>query len=161
MHVNVCVRLGALLLIVGACASAPAESLTREEQANRQLVLALTKAMQEHNVPLAAGFLEEGYIQHNPMVPTGKAGFVKFFSGLWKDGPLPSKEAMPNPPVLVVTEGEIVILMFRRATPEPGDPSKTYDSFWFDAYRVASEKIAEHWDPLTKPPVGAKPAPAE
>jgi hypothetical protein len=78
-----------------------------------------------------------------------------------KDGPSPSKQTLPNPPVLVVTEGDIVMLMFKRATPEPGGPGKTYDSFWFDAYRVAGDKIAEHWDPLTKPAVGARPAPAE
>jgi predicted SnoaL-like aldol condensation-catalyzing enzyme len=161
MNVNTCVRVGALFLVVGACPPASAGNLTREEQANKELVVAFTKAMQEHNVPAAANFLQDDYIQHNPMVPTGKAGFVKFFSALWKDGPLPSKQTLLNPPVLVVTEGDIVLLMFKRATPEPGDPGKTYDSFWFDAYRVAGDKVAEHWDPLTKPPVGAKPAPAE
>jgi predicted SnoaL-like aldol condensation-catalyzing enzyme len=161
MNGNVRMRVGALFLAIGAFASASAENLSREEQACKQLVLAFTKAMQEHNVPAAANFLQDDYIQHNPMVPTGKAGFVKFFSALWKDGPLPSKQTLLNPAVLVVTEGDSVMLMFKRATPEPGDPGKTYDSFWFDAYRVAGDKIAEHWDPLTKPPIGATPAPAE
>ena len=151
----------ATFLIAAHCAPALAETLSATEQANKQLVLALTKAMQEHNVPLAASYLEDNYIQHNPMVPTGKAGFAGFFSKLWKDGPLPAKNTLPNPPALVVTEGDIVMLMFKRATPEPSDPSRTYDSFWFDAYRVAGDKIVEHWDPLTKPPVGARPAPAE
>ena len=151
----------AVLLAAVAGVAAAEDNLNPTERENKALVLAFTKAMQERNVPAAATYLEDGYIQHNPMVPTGKAGFVKFFSGLWKDGPLPAKETFANPPVLVVTEGDVVMLMFKRVTPEPADPGKTYDSFWFDAYRVAGNKIAEHWDPLTKPALGAKPAPAE
>ena len=104
------------------------------------------QAMAAKNVPLASSYLADGYIQHNPLVPTGKAGFVAFFNKVWAGKP-PSPWVAPDE---VVTEGDLVSVMLKRPKPEPSDPTKTYDSFWFDLYRVDGGKIVEHWDGATK-----------
>lgn len=41
--------------------------------------------------------------------------------------------------------------MMRRPRPEPADATKTYDSYWFDLFRVRDGKIVEHWDSALKP----------
>ncbi len=53
----------------------------------------------------------EDYIQHNPNVPTGRAGFVEFFSKFAKPkNPIPDKLA--NPPVVMGAKGDFVWLVF-------------------------------------------------
>lgn len=136
--------LAAALLTVTA---APAFALTAQEQANKDLVLAQMQAMAERDVAKASSYLADGYIQHNPMVPTGKAGFVGFFGPRWAG----QKPGVFAPPTEVVVEGDLVMVMQERPRPEPGAPGKTYNSFWFDLYRVQDGKIAEHWDGATKP----------
>jgi len=153
-------RLSALILPAAAftaslsVASVPAWALTRQEQANRQIALDLTAAMQAKDLAKASSYLADGYIQHNPNVPTGRAGFVAFFTKRWQGQP-PSK---PDAPVVTVVQGDLVSLIFRRPKPEPADPSKTYDSFWFDTYRIEHGKVAEHWDGSVKQPQPAAPA---
>ena len=40
--------------------------------------------------------------------------------------------------------------MWKVKKPEPSNPAKTYDSFWFDMFRVKDGKLVEHWDNATK-----------
>jgi predicted SnoaL-like aldol condensation-catalyzing enzyme len=84
-------------------------------------------------------------------VPTGRAGFVQFFSQFAK--PVPIQEKIQAPLVDIVAEGNLVVLSFVQELPEPTDPSKTYTTTWFDMFRVEGNKIAEHWDPTVKHPV--------
>ena len=53
--------------------------------------------------------------------------------------------------IAVLAEGDLVQLMMRRPRPEPADATKTYDSYWFDLFRVKDGKIVEHWDSALKP----------
>ena len=49
--------------------------------ANKRLVYDFwRKVLEAGHLELANQYLDEGYIQHNPNVPTGRAGFVEFFS---------------------------------------------------------------------------------
>jgi predicted SnoaL-like aldol condensation-catalyzing enzyme len=127
------------------------------QDANRKIVLAFTKAMQEQNLAVAVSYITDGYIQHNPNVPTGKAGYLEFFTPRWKDGPKPSAPTLANPPVLSLAEGDEVVLVFKNTQPDPVDPNKSYDNFSFDAYRLEHGKIAEHWDGGLKRPPAPKP----
>jgi predicted SnoaL-like aldol condensation-catalyzing enzyme len=128
----------------GAAAAAERVGAAQLEK-NKQLVLALTQAMADKDVDLASSYLADGYVQHNPMVPTGKAGFVGFFSKVWQ-GQKQAVHPLENPPVEIIAEGDLVMAIFKHATPDPVDPSQSYESFSFDAYRVTNGKVSEHWD---------------
>lgn len=94
-------------------------------------------------------YLAEGYIQHNPRVPTGRAGFVEVFSKFAKPKPVEAKVQAPL--VAITAEGDLVILSFVRKVVDAKDPSQSYTTTWFDMFRIENGRIAEHWDPATKP----------
>lgn len=96
------------------------------------------------HMELAEKYMAESYIQHNPMVPTGRAAFIDFFSKFAKPKPIESKVRAPL--VSIVAEGDYVVLSFVREVAEPSDPAKKYTTTWFDMFRIENGKIAEHWD---------------
>jgi predicted SnoaL-like aldol condensation-catalyzing enzyme len=143
---------GAALLSGAAHAGTPAE--------NKKLVLDFQREVFEaQNAANAAKYLDPGYIQHNPTVPTGLKGFQDTFGARWTS-PKPVQATLQNPPVETIAADDIVIMIFKRPRPEPSDPAKMYDTFWFDAYRVKGTKIVEHWDAATKPAAPPAAAPA-
>ena len=89
-------------------------------------------------------YLAEGYVQHNPNVPTGRAGFVAAFAPHAKPKEVAARIAAPL--VSVVAERDLVILSFVRERPDPADGTRKYTTTWFDMFRVENGKIAEHWD---------------
>jgi len=93
-------------------------------------------------------YMAESYIQHNPMVPTGRAAFVDFFAKRAK--PQPIEPRIKAPLVAMLAEGDLVMLSFVREYPDPADASKKYTTTWFDMFRIENGKIAEHWDSATK-----------
>ena len=89
----------------------------------------------------APRFMRDDYIQHNPNVDTGLAGFLRFFSKLGGPRDIPSE--LPGL-VLIQAEGDYVTLSF---VDERKDPAKEpYTTTWFDMFRIQDGKIAEHWD---------------
>lgn len=104
---------------------------------------------------LAPKYMAETYIQHNPLVPTGRQAFVDFFSRVRK--PMPIEPRVKAPLVAVLADGDLVVLSFAREYPDPQDPTRKYTTTWFDMFRIVDGKIAEHWDPATKPAAPAKP----
>lgn len=117
--------------------------------ANKRLVYDFWREVLEAgHLELADKYLSESYIQHNPAVPTGRAGFVKFFSQYSKPGPIAEKIRAPL--VNIVAEGDVVILSFVQTLPDPAQPGKTYSTTAFDMFRIENGKLAEHWDAMTK-----------
>jgi predicted SnoaL-like aldol condensation-catalyzing enzyme len=100
------------------------------------------------HLELAPKYLAEGYIQHNPNVPTGRAAFVEFFSRFKKPGPIAPKITAPL--VAIAAERDLVVLSFAREVPDPKDPAKKYTTTAFDMFRIENGKIAEHWDAMTR-----------
>jgi predicted SnoaL-like aldol condensation-catalyzing enzyme len=96
----------------------------------------------------AEKYLAESYIQHNPNVATGRAGFVDFFSKFAK--PTAVNPKVQGPLVAIAAEGDLVVLSFVRPGADPKDPAKKYTTTWFDMFRVENGKIAEHWDSAPK-----------
>jgi len=101
------------------------------------------------HLELAEKYMAEGYIQHNPSVPTGRAAFVEFFSRFKKPKAIEAKVAAPL--VSITAEGTLVVLSFVREVADPKDASKKYTTTWFDMFRVENGQITEHWDPAIKP----------
>ena len=113
--------------------------------ANKRIVYDFWREVFEgRHMDLAEKYMAEGYIQHNPNVPSGRAAFVEFFSKL--SGPKPIEAQVKAPLVALVAEGDLVVLTFLRELPDPKDPTKKYTTTWFDMFRIENGKIAEHWD---------------
>ena len=154
-----------LSLIVAAAILAPAYrlleaqdlKLTPEEQKNQQIAFVEFHDMLQYgHLELAEQYMAPGYIQHNPNVPQGRDGFVQYMTRLRK--PEPIQAEWKTKPSLVITSGDLVLLMFDRTAPDPADPSKKYTYNGFDMVRVDGGLIQEHWDAAKKnPPAPQKP----
>ncbi len=149
----------ALAMAPAAQAQLPVQANPNQEQllkspdarlaANKRLVYDFWREVFEaRHMELAEKYMAESYIQHNPNVPTGRAAFVDFFSKLSK--PKPIEPRVKAPLVAIVAEGDLVVLSFVSERKDPKDTTKKYTTTWFDMFRVANGKIAEHWDPDTK-----------
>jgi predicted SnoaL-like aldol condensation-catalyzing enzyme len=117
--------------------------------ANKRLVYDFWREVFEGgHMELVDKYLAEGYIQHNPMVPTGRAAFVEAFSKRVK--PVAIEARIKAPLVALTAEGDLVTLAFVRESDDPSAPGKKYTTTWFDMFRIENGRIAEHWDPATK-----------
>ena len=94
----------------------------------------------------APQYMDEGYIQHNPNVTSGRAAFVALFTK--KGAPLPIAPRMKMHVINIVADGPFVMVSTVRQMRDTQDPKHIYSTTWFDMFRL-NEKglIAEHWDP--------------
>ena len=125
----------------------PAESLknTPEEQKNEQFVLNMYRdVLQYHHFELAPKYMAADYIQHNPSDPQGRDPLIAELSERFKPEPL--QPEMKNKPGLVITKGDIVLMMTSRPVKDAKDPAKTYMQNHFEMIRVQNGLAQEHWD---------------
>ena len=117
--------------------------------ANKRLVYDFWREVLEAgHLELADKYLAADYIQHNPTVPSGRNGFVQFFSRFAKVKPIAA--SITTPLVTIMAEGDLVMLGFVKEYPDPAAPGQKYTTTWFDMFRVRDGKIVEHWDPARK-----------
>jgi predicted SnoaL-like aldol condensation-catalyzing enzyme len=100
------------------------------------------------HLELAPQYMLETYIQHNPNVPTGRRGFIDFFSKFAKARPI--VDTIQGPLIAIIAEGDRVMLSFKAVHPDPKDPAKTYTTTSFEMLRIENGKVAEHWDSALK-----------
>jgi len=87
-------------------------------------------------------YVGDDYIQHNPLVKNGKAGFIEYFQQMSDDYPNKGINF-----VRAVAEGDLVALHTHQTW--PGDQKYvTMDFFRFDD----NGKIVEHWDAIQEIP---------
>jgi predicted SnoaL-like aldol condensation-catalyzing enzyme len=129
-----------------------AAPINGQEKKNLDMVLTWWREVLDGgHLELTSKYQAEDYIQHNPNVNTGRAGFVEFFSKFAKPkNPIPDK--LTNPPVVKGAKGDFVWLIFETEQKDPRDASKTYHSNSFDVLRIQNGKVQEHWDSAQKNP---------
>src|SRR5262245_39670094 len=102
--------------------------------ANKQVALHIVRDLLECNHwDEADKWLTPEYIQHNPLVVSGRDPVVKFFSSRPKK-PIPEK--MQTKVVAVIADGDLVMVAFPRELKDPKDPTRTYTTTWFDMWRI-------------------------
>jgi predicted SnoaL-like aldol condensation-catalyzing enzyme len=115
--------------------------------ANKRLVYDFWREVLEAgHLEKADHYLSPSYIQHNPNVPTGRDGFVDYFSRFAK--PHAVNPAIEAPLVNILAEGDLVVLSF--VQPQKDGAGAAYSTTWFDMFRIENGQIAEHWDPSVK-----------
>jgi predicted SnoaL-like aldol condensation-catalyzing enzyme len=115
--------------------------------ANKKLVFDFWREIrQAHNVERAAELMAEGYVEHDPNLPTGRAAFVRSLDRLPKQ---PVKTTIDDL-VTIVAERDLVVLAFRRELPDLAEEGQTYTTTAYDTFRIADGKIAEHWSSAVK-----------
>jgi predicted SnoaL-like aldol condensation-catalyzing enzyme len=126
--------------------------MNKQEKKNLDMVLEWWRVViQNRQMDQAPKYQAEDYIQHNPNVPTGREGFIAFFSKLPKFN-VPNPDKLANPPVVMGAKGDFVWLIYETESKDPRDPSKTYHSNSFDVLRIQNGKVQEHWDSAMKMP---------
>lgn len=120
-------------------------------EANKKIVVDFYRYVWEPKDDQALmNWLPESYLEHNPMFPGGRADLANFLKSRRTGPPAKVADKLTDPPELIVAEGDLVTWIFKRARKDPKDNSKTYDSFWFDTFRIKDRKIVEHWDGATR-----------
>ena len=114
-----------------------------QEQANLKAVLAFyDKALNQKDADAAIAYMGDQYIQHNPTVEDGKAGFRKLLAML--------KEKVPNAHSEVkqsFVQGDYVILHVHSRR-DASDRGRAI----VDIFRLDHGKIVEHWDVIQPVP---------
>jgi predicted SnoaL-like aldol condensation-catalyzing enzyme len=114
----------------------------------RDIVLAFYEAaLNEKNPDKARAFLGENYIQHNPNVPDGIEGFLRFIRFRREKYPTARNEVKR-----VIAEGDLVALHVHSVV-IPNSPGRMI----VDIFRVEGGKVVEHWDVIQEIPVALFP----
>ena len=130
------------LIMSGIALAQPPRDLTAEE-ANRTLVLTFyDQFFNRHEPDEAATVIADNYRQHNPEVPDGKAPFVDYFTGFFKDNPNSKAKIVRS-----ATEGDLVYLHVH-STNGTNDRGQAV----VDIFKVQKGKIVEHWDVIQDVP---------
>jgi predicted SnoaL-like aldol condensation-catalyzing enzyme len=95
-----------------------------------------------HRVEKIFDYVAEGYVQHNPQLPDGRAGFRQFMDG-------PGRDMVYRDVFRIIGQGNFVVVysqVFRGA-----------ELAVFDLFRVADGMLVEHWDNSEPLPEGPQP----
>lgn len=94
-------------------------------------------------------YIAPDYRQHNPNVAPGRGGVLQLVSIIRDRTP-----GMIAPPEKrfnrAIAQGDLVVIMWDQAQPDPTKPGKTYVGQAFDVFRVKDGQLVEHWDDTRK-----------
>jgi predicted SnoaL-like aldol condensation-catalyzing enzyme len=118
--------------------------------ANKRLVFDVWRSIVNGGrVELADELLAPGYIQHSPLLPTGREAFKGIFSAVPRSETIP---AVVSPPlVAILAEHDLVAMALKQEVADP-DGGGTFTTTHFNLFRVENGRLAEHWHSLEGPP---------
>ena len=121
-----------------------------QTQQNKQLMADFATAVfVKKDLSQLPSFMQQNYIQHNPLVPQGLAGFEQFFNAWFKAVPDWHYQLEK-----LVAEGDSVWAYGVYSGTQKGDwlgipaTGKHYSIYAVDIFRIENGKLAEHWDVL-------------
>lgn len=127
--------------------------------ANKRLVFDMWRGVvNAGRVELADRMLSESYIQHSPVISTGRAAFKQVFSAVERRDEIP--EVVSPPLVTIIAEGDLVVMALREEMPAAGGEG-TYANVHFNLFRVHDGRLAEHWHSVQAAPGPGVPSPAD
>lgn len=101
---------------------------------NKELVKSFYKDIfTEGNLANISNYIVDDYIQHNPRVETGRAGFIKFIEEFIK--------LKPKIEFINISSENNFVYVFFKCTLANGIINKVCD-----IYRIENSKLVEHWD---------------
>ena len=104
---------------------------------NKQLVLDFyAKVYGQGDFSYADSVIHENYIQHNPLVKTGKYGFMEFLNMLSQ---MPKPEKPQKPFMRIVSEDNFVVVHSKVNF-------MAKDHATVDLIRIENGMFVEHWD---------------
>ena len=126
--------------------------------ANKRLVFDMWRSIVNAGHTEAADvMLAEGYIQHSPVLRTGRTAFKQIFSVV------PRRDIPPlvSPPLVhSIAEGNLVVMSLRESVAaREGVPA--YVTTHFNLFRAENGRLAEHWHSVHTPPGADVPLPEE
>jgi predicted SnoaL-like aldol condensation-catalyzing enzyme len=119
-----------------------------QSQANKQILADFgAEVFGKKDLSKLDKYMQEEYIQHNPLVPQGLEGFKTFFADWFK--------AVPDwnyTLTKIVSEGDTVWAYGTYSGTQKGEwlgitaTNKPYSIEAVDIFRIENGKLAEHWD---------------
>jgi predicted SnoaL-like aldol condensation-catalyzing enzyme len=138
------------LSVLATAAHAQRAKVSADEEANKKVVFEFYRQVWETgNAELLPQFYAADFKEHNPAVPPGGLDGLARFLKMRFPTVKPAGKELQNPPAMVQVDGDLVTWTFKRDAKDPKDGS-TYNSYWFDTYRVKNGKVIEHWDAATR-----------
>jgi len=101
----------------------------------------------EHDFSSLTEYMQEDYIQHNPLVPQGRDGFQGFFEDVFRAIP-DWKHDLKN----LIANGDFVWVYGTYSGTQTGEwlgipaSGKTFAFDAVDIFRLEDGRLAEHWD---------------
>jgi predicted SnoaL-like aldol condensation-catalyzing enzyme len=137
----------ALLIVVGggipalaqgnvAPASAAQRDIAKEERNRAFVINFYDLVFNKHDFKAAEDMVSEGYIQHNPRFPTGRAAFIEILAKQFKQNPEAHSRIVRS-----AVDVDLVWLHIHSVA-QPQDRGMAI----INIFRVADGKIVEHWD---------------
>jgi predicted SnoaL-like aldol condensation-catalyzing enzyme len=129
---------------VGAAQEALLRSADARLAANKRVVFDFTRTVVDAaEAGDADKYVAADFIDHSPIGASGLAGVKARFGARPK---LPVQPWLRAPVVAIVAEGDMVALVTMRELPHPHHAGRTYTTTTFNMYRLAGDRIVEHWD---------------
>ena len=126
--------------------------------ANKRLVFDMWRSIVNAGHTEAADqMLTEGYIQHSPVLRTGRKAFKEIFSVV------PRREipGLVEPPLVrSIAEGNLVVMSLLERVPARA-ATPAYITTHFNLFRVENDRLAEHWHSVHTPPDAQVPLPED